>query len=161
MKIEQHPVPTNTVEVSSKGTSWVKLLTSNSAQKELSIPRYKQPLPMSEVKGCYLKKETWSHANLSRPRCSSTSSSVDRRKQRQERSGHSSTRDIGDVHSSSTAEKKGSSYQQWRIIQSALGHTTTTTHLREFASMTHDLQLEITMNLAINGSPFMIGWGQG
>jgi hypothetical protein len=57
MKIDQHPFPTNTVKVSSKETSRVKLLTSNSTQKkELLIPRYKQLLPMSKEKGCYLKK---------------------------------------------------------------------------------------------------------
>jgi hypothetical protein len=34
MKIDQHPFPTNTVEVSSKDTSRVKLLTSESAQNK-------------------------------------------------------------------------------------------------------------------------------
>jgi hypothetical protein len=34
MKIDQHPFPTNTVEVSTKDTSWVKLLTSDSAQNK-------------------------------------------------------------------------------------------------------------------------------
>jgi hypothetical protein len=34
MKIDQHPFPTNTVEVSSKDTSRVKLLTSDSAQNK-------------------------------------------------------------------------------------------------------------------------------
>jgi hypothetical protein len=34
MKIGQHPFPTNTVEVSSKDTSRVKLLTSESAQNK-------------------------------------------------------------------------------------------------------------------------------
>jgi hypothetical protein len=34
MKIDQHPFPTNTVEVSSKDTSQVKLLTSDSAQNK-------------------------------------------------------------------------------------------------------------------------------
>jgi thiamine biosynthesis lipoprotein ApbE len=34
MKINQHPFPTNIVEVSSKDTSRVKLLTSNSAQNK-------------------------------------------------------------------------------------------------------------------------------
>jgi hypothetical protein len=29
MNIDQHPFPTNTIEVSSKDTSWVKLLTSD------------------------------------------------------------------------------------------------------------------------------------
>jgi hypothetical protein len=41
-KIDQHPIPTNTVEVSSKDTSWVKLLTSDSAQiKESLMQKYK------------------------------------------------------------------------------------------------------------------------
>jgi hypothetical protein len=34
MKIDQHPFPTNTVEVSSEDTSRVKLLTSDSAQNK-------------------------------------------------------------------------------------------------------------------------------
>jgi hypothetical protein len=34
MKIEQHPFPTTTVDVSSKDTSRVKLLTSDSAQNK-------------------------------------------------------------------------------------------------------------------------------
>jgi hypothetical protein len=37
MKIDQHPFPTNMVEVSSKGTSRVKLLTSGSAQNKGTI----------------------------------------------------------------------------------------------------------------------------
>jgi hypothetical protein len=42
MKIDQHPFPTNIVEVSSKDTSRVKLLTSDSAKiKESLIPKYK------------------------------------------------------------------------------------------------------------------------
>jgi hypothetical protein len=36
---------------------------------------------------------------------------------------------------------------------------TTTTHLREFSSMTEELQLEITVNSAINVSQSMTGWG--
>jgi hypothetical protein len=41
-----------------------------------------------------------------------------------------------------------------------MGLTTTAAHLREFASMTEDLQLEITMNSTINGSQSIIGWGK-
>jgi hypothetical protein len=47
-----------------------------------------------------------------------------------------------------------------RIVQSSMGLTTTAAHLREFASMTEDLQLEITMNSTINGSQSIIGWGK-
>jgi hypothetical protein len=61
-------------------------------------------------------------------------------------------RDTGDVRYSSIAGKKGSRYQQQRIIQSAMRLTTTAAHLREFALMTEDLQLEITMNTTINRS---------
>jgi hypothetical protein len=68
-------------------------------------------------------------------------------------------KDIGDVRSSSTVGKKGSSYQQQRIVQNAMGLTTTTTHLREFASMAEDLQPGITMNSTIYRSKSTIGWG--
>jgi hypothetical protein len=37
MKIDHHPFPTNTVEVSSKETPWVKLLTSDSAQNKGAV----------------------------------------------------------------------------------------------------------------------------
>jgi hypothetical protein len=37
MKIDQHPFPTNMVEVSSKGTSRVKLLISDSAQNKGAV----------------------------------------------------------------------------------------------------------------------------
>jgi hypothetical protein len=40
-----------------------------------------------------------------------------------------------------------------------MGLTIIATHLREFASMTEDLQPRITVNSAINGSQSMIGWG--
>jgi hypothetical protein len=70
---------------------------------------------------------------------------------------------IGDVRSSNTTRKKGSSYQRQRIVQSAMGITITTVHLREFASMTEDLQLEITVTTVINGSQFIpdLGFGRG
>jgi hypothetical protein len=48
-------------------------------------------------------------------------------------------RDIEDVRSPSTTRKKESSYRRQKIVQSAMGLTTTTTHPREFASMTEDL----------------------
>jgi hypothetical protein len=41
-----------------------------------------------------------------------------------------------------------------------MGLTTTTTHLKEFALTTEDLQLEITVSSAIDGSQSTIGWGQ-
>jgi hypothetical protein len=40
-----------------------------------------------------------------------------------------------------------------------MGLTTTAAHLREFASMTEDLQPGITVNLAMNRSQSRIGWG--
>jgi hypothetical protein len=57
MKIDQHPFPTNIVEVSSKGTSSCWHLNQLKIKESL-IPRYKQPLSMSKEKGCYLKKKT-------------------------------------------------------------------------------------------------------
>jgi hypothetical protein len=69
-------------------------------------------------------------------------------------------RDIGDVRSSSTTGKKGSSYQWLRIVQNAMGLTTTAAHLRGYASTTEDLQLEVTVSSVINGSQFTIGWGK-
>jgi hypothetical protein len=41
-----------------------------------------------------------------------------------------------------------------------MGLTTTTSHLRGFASTTKDLQLEVTVSLAINGSQITISWGK-
>jgi hypothetical protein len=50
MKINQHPFPTNTVEVSSKDTSRVKLLTSDSAQNKGAVdPKVK--VTAADVKG--------------------------------------------------------------------------------------------------------------
>jgi hypothetical protein len=50
MKIDQHPFPTNTVEVSSKGTSRVKLLTSDSAQNNRAVDP-KVQVTAADVKG--------------------------------------------------------------------------------------------------------------
>jgi hypothetical protein len=50
MKIDQHPFPTNTVEVSSKDTSRVKLLTSNSAQNKGAVDP-KVQVTTADVKG--------------------------------------------------------------------------------------------------------------
>jgi hypothetical protein len=50
MKIDQHPFPTNTVEVSSKDTSQVKLLTSDSAQNEGAVDP-KVQVTTTDVKG--------------------------------------------------------------------------------------------------------------
>jgi hypothetical protein len=113
MKIDQRPFPTNTVEVSSKDKSWVKLLTSDLAQNKGAVdPKVQVTTVDVKGKGYYLKKETWSHIDLLRPRCWSTSSSVNKRKQGEENSGHGVPKDIGDVCSSSNARKKGSSYQR-------------------------------------------------
>jgi hypothetical protein len=50
MKIDQHPFPTNTVEVSSKDTSQVKLLISDSAQNKGAIDT-KVQVTAADVKG--------------------------------------------------------------------------------------------------------------
>jgi hypothetical protein len=50
MKIDQHPFPTNTVEVSSKDTSQVKLLTSDSAQNKKAVDP-KVQVTTTDVKG--------------------------------------------------------------------------------------------------------------
>jgi hypothetical protein len=50
MKIDQHPFLTNTVEVSSKDTSRVKLLTSNSAQNKGAVDP-KVQVTVGDVKG--------------------------------------------------------------------------------------------------------------
>jgi hypothetical protein len=54
--------------------------------------------------------------------------------------------------------EKGIKLPTTRNVQNAMG-LTTTTHLREFSSMTEELQLEITVNSAINVSQSMTGWG--
>jgi hypothetical protein len=79
--------------------------------------------------------------------------------------------DIGDVHSSSTAGKKGSSCRQQKIVQSAMGLTIIATHPKGFALMTGYLQPEITVNSTISRCQSTIGrgakpastinWGQG
>jgi hypothetical protein len=63
---------------------------------------------------------------------------------------------IGDVLSSSTAGKKGSSCRQQKTVQSATWLTIMATHPKGFALMTDDLQPRITMDLTINGSQFTI-----
>jgi hypothetical protein len=50
MKIDQHPFLTNTVEVSSKDTSQVKLLTSDSAQNKRAV-NPKVQVTAADVKG--------------------------------------------------------------------------------------------------------------
>jgi hypothetical protein len=50
MKIDQHPFPTNTVEVSIKDTSRVKLLTSDSAQNK-GVVDPKVQVTAADVKG--------------------------------------------------------------------------------------------------------------
>jgi hypothetical protein len=50
MKIDQHPFPINTVEVSSKDTSRVKLLTSDSAQNKRAVDP-KVQVTTTDVKG--------------------------------------------------------------------------------------------------------------
>jgi hypothetical protein len=50
MKIDQHPFPTNTVEVSSKDTTCTKLLTSESAQNKGAIDPKVQVTP-TDIKG--------------------------------------------------------------------------------------------------------------
>jgi hypothetical protein len=50
MKIDQHPFPTNTVEVSRKDTSRVKLLTSDSTQNK-GVVDPKVQVTTADVKG--------------------------------------------------------------------------------------------------------------
>jgi hypothetical protein len=50
MKIDQHPFPTNTIEVPSKDTSRVKLLTSDSAQNKWAVDP-KVQVTTADVKG--------------------------------------------------------------------------------------------------------------
>jgi hypothetical protein len=50
MKIDQHPFPTNTIEVSSEDTSRVKLLTSDSAQNKRAVDP-KVQVTTTDVKG--------------------------------------------------------------------------------------------------------------
>jgi hypothetical protein len=58
MKIDQHPFPTNTVEVSSKDMSHVKLLTSESAQnKGVVDPKVQATATDVKGKGLLLKEE--------------------------------------------------------------------------------------------------------
>jgi hypothetical protein len=61
-------------------------------------------------------------------------------------------KDTRDVCSSSTVGKKESNYRRHKIVQSAMGPTTITVHPKGFASMIKGLQLEITVNTAINES---------
>jgi hypothetical protein len=70
-------------------------------------------------------------------------------------------KDIGDVRSSSTARKKGSSCRQQKTIQSAMGLTIMATHPKGFALMTEYPQPRITMDSIIKRSRFTISWGQG
>jgi hypothetical protein len=57
MKIDQHPFPTNMVEVSSKDTSRVKLLTSDSAQNKGAIdPRVQVTTADTKGKGLLLEE---------------------------------------------------------------------------------------------------------
>jgi hypothetical protein len=58
MKIDQHPFPTNRVEVFSKDTSCVKLLTSESAQnKGVVDPKVQATVVDVKGKGLLLEKE--------------------------------------------------------------------------------------------------------
>jgi hypothetical protein len=57
---------------------------------------------------------------------------------------------IGDVRSSSTIGKRGSSRRRQKTIQSATGFTIMATHSKGFALMTEDLQPRITVDSIIN-----------
>jgi hypothetical protein len=65
-------------------------------------------------------------------------------------------KDNGDVRSSSTVGRKGSSYQRQRTVQNAMEHTTIATHPKRFALIAEELQSGIIVNLVINGSRSMI-----
>jgi hypothetical protein len=112
MKIYQHPFPTNMVEVSSKDTSRVKFLTSDSTQnKGVVDPKVQVTAADAKEKGLLLEEDV-------KPRCPDTSkmlitsSSVDKRRRRKEKIRHDIMKGTGDVRSSSIAGKKGSRYQR-------------------------------------------------
>jgi hypothetical protein len=70
MKIDQHPIPTNMVEVSSKYMPRVKLLTFDSAQNKGAVdPKVQVITTDVKGKGHYLKKKNQNHTGLSRLRC--------------------------------------------------------------------------------------------
>jgi hypothetical protein len=57
MKIDQHPFPTNTVEMPSKDTSQIKLLTSDSAQnKRVVDPKVQVTVADVKRKGLLLEE---------------------------------------------------------------------------------------------------------
>jgi hypothetical protein len=70
MKVDQHPFPTNIVEVSSRDISRTKSLTSKSAQnKGVVYPKVHATAADVKGKGYCLKKKTQSHTGPSRPVC--------------------------------------------------------------------------------------------
>jgi hypothetical protein len=69
-------------------------------------------------------------------------------------------KDIGDVHSSSTAGKKGSSYRRHKTVQSVTGLTIMATHPKGFALMTEDLRPRTTVDSTINGLDSRLAGGQ-
>jgi hypothetical protein len=134
MKIDQHSFPTNTIEVSRKYTSRVKLLTSESAPNKGAVDQ-KVLATIADVKGKGLLLE---EVDI-KPRRHVTSQMLINEFQRRqektkerERSGHDTMKDIGDVCSSSTAGKKELttddrklsrvqwSLQQWQLVQKGL-----------------------------------------
>jgi hypothetical protein len=156
MKIDQHPFPTNTVEVSSKDTARVKLLTSESAQKKGDVdPKVQTTTVDVTGKGLLLEEEDIKPRRLVTPQM--LINKFQRQQEEGEKSGHNAMKDIGDVRSSSIVGRKESNYRQWKIVQSATRLITIAAHPRGFASMTEGLRLWITMNSTTNGSQFING----
>jgi hypothetical protein len=112
MKIDQHPFPTNTVDMSSKDTSQVKLLTSSSAQNKRAVDP-KVQLTTVDVKGKGLLLE---EGDLKPHRPVMSQMLINKFQRRQEKAKEReewARRNEGHwrCHSSSTAGKKKSSYQ--------------------------------------------------
>jgi hypothetical protein len=125
MKIDQHPFPTNTVEVSSKDTSRVKLLTSDSAQNKGAVDP-KVQVTATDVKGNGL---LLGEGDFKPHRPVTSQMLINKFQRRQEKargrkSGHSVMKDIGDACSLSTTRKRGSSYLRQKTVQSAMELTT-------------------------------------
>jgi hypothetical protein len=109
MKIYQHPFPTNMVEVSSKDTSRVKFLTSDSTQnKGVVDPKVQVTAADAKEKGLLLEEEDVKPRWPDTSKMLITSSSVDKRRRRKEKIRHDIMKGTGDVRSSSIAGKKGS-----------------------------------------------------
>jgi hypothetical protein len=159
MNIDQHPFPTNTIEVPSKDTPRVKLLTSDLAQNKGAVnPKVQATTADVKGKGFLLEERD---LTPHRPVTSQMLINKFQRRQDKAKGGEEwAQRSEGYWRSPffKYCWEKGIKLPTTRNVQNAMG-LTTTTHLREFSSMTEELQLEITVNSAINVSQSMTGWG--